>query len=63
MGRSWLLIRGKQRDYGVEKRCWVHLLRDLKKLVEKHPKDESVEKWADEVKLIYELASDIGGGQ
>ncbi|MDM8000369.1 MAG: IS66 family transposase [Dehalococcoidia bacterium] len=48
---------------GVKQRCWVHLLRDLKKLVEKHPKDESVAKWAGEVKLIYDLARDISGGQ
>lgn len=48
---------------GVKQRCWVHLLRDMKKLVEKHPNDESVARWAGEVKLLYELAKDISGGQ
>lgn len=44
---------------GVKQRCWVHLLRDMKKLVEKHPNDESVKRWAGEVKLLYELAKDM----
>jgi transposase len=47
---------------GVKQRCWVHLLRDLKKLVEKHPNNESVVKWAGQVKLVYELARDLSGG-
>lgn len=46
---------------GVKQRCWVHLLRDLKKLVEKHPNHESVAKWVSEVKLIYDLARDTPG--
>lgn len=46
---------------GVKQRCWVHLLRDLKKLKEKHPDDESVENWVAQIKLIYDEAKAIAG--
>jgi transposase len=44
---------------GPIQRCWVHLLRDLKKLVETHPDNESVQKWADMVRSIYKVARKI----
>jgi hypothetical protein len=47
---------------GVKQRCWVHLLRDLKKLVEKHPGNESVARWTGRVKRIYEQAREASTG-
>lgn len=44
---------------GVKQRCWVHLLRDLKTLVEKHPKNKSVVVWADKFMQIYKQARDV----
>jgi transposase len=38
---------------GLHQRCWVHLFRDLDKLVEKHPEDESVAEWAKKIRDIY----------
>lgn len=50
---------------GVKQRCWVHLLRDLKHLRDKHPDNESVAQWVSRIKSIYEQAkavarSDLG---
>jgi transposase len=47
---------------GVKQRCWVHLLRDLKKLVDKHPTNNSVAQWVGRVKSIYEQAKDAATG-
>jgi hypothetical protein len=44
---------------GVKQRCWVHLLRDLKKLVEKHPNNKSVDAWVESIKLVYKQAKKI----
>lgn len=44
---------------GVKQRCWVHLLRDLKKLVEKHPNNKSVDVWAENIKFVYKQAKKI----
>ncbi len=41
---------------GPKQRCWVHLLRDLAKLVDKHASDSSLLKWAEMVKDIYKAA-------
>lgn len=41
---------------GVKQRCWVHLLRDLKALVDKHPNNKSVTRWVGSIKHIYEQA-------
>jgi transposase len=41
---------------GLHQRCWVHLLRDLHDLKEKHSKDQGLRKWAAKVKAIYERA-------
>jgi transposase len=40
----------------VCQRCWVHLLRDLKKLKEAHPDNASVVSWVDSVIAIYHRA-------
>ena len=48
---------------GVKQRCWVHLLRDIKKLREKHPKNASVQEWSRQVKAIYEEARDFAAGK
>jgi transposase len=47
---------------GVKQRCWVHLLRDLKSLREKHPKNKSVEQWVGHVKSTYERAKEAATG-
>ena len=44
---------------GVKQRCWVHLLRDLKHLQEKHPEDCSVVQWVGRIKSIYEQAKAV----
>src|ERR1700742_2232181 len=41
---------------GLHQRCWVHLLRDIHELKEKHKKDQSLSKWAAKVKALYERA-------
>jgi hypothetical protein len=47
---------------GVKQRCWVHLLRDLKTLVEKHPSNESVARWVGRIRYIYEQARETTTG-
>lgn len=47
---------------GVKQRCWVHLLRDLKTLVEKHPNNESVTRWVSSIKRVYEQAREASTG-
>lgn len=46
---------------GMHQRCWVHLLRDIHELKEKHGKDKSLRKWAAAVKAIYERAKKYKG--
>jgi len=41
---------------GFHQRCWVHLLRDIHKLKEKHKKHPPLYKWAKQVKQVYEEA-------
>jgi transposase len=41
---------------GRHQRCWVHLLRDLKKLTDKHGQDVWVRQWAVQVEATYRLA-------
>lgn len=41
---------------GFHQRCWVHLLRDIHELKEKHKKHPPLNKWAKQVKQIYEEA-------
>lgn len=47
---------------GVKQRCWVHLLRDMKRLREKHPENQSVAAWLARVKSIYEQAKEVARG-
>jgi len=44
---------------GPIQRCWVHFLRDLKKLVEAHPGDGSVLEWVEQVVGIYKVAKKV----
>lgn len=46
---------------GMHQRCWVHLLRDIHELKEKHAKDKGLKKWAVAVKAIYEEAKAYKG--
>ncbi len=41
---------------GLHQRCWVHFLRDVHDLKERHPHDEPLLRWAKSVKAIYEEA-------
>ena len=41
---------------GEHQRCWVHLLRDLHELKEKHKTNEEVLKWAASVRAMYDTA-------
>jgi hypothetical protein len=45
---------------GPIQRCWVHFLRDLKKLTEAHPDNESVREWVESIRSIYKVAKKIG---
>jgi transposase len=44
---------------GSHQRCWVHLLRDLKKLQETFADEPSVQEWADEVYHLYVDATSV----
>ena len=44
---------------GPIQRCWVHFLRDLKKLVEAHPDNENVREWVESIRAIYKVAKKI----
>jgi hypothetical protein len=46
---------------GLHQRCWVHLLRDIHELKEKHKQDRQLRRWAQEVKAIYEGAKQYKG--
>ncbi len=37
-------------------RCWVHFLRDLRKLKEDYPDDASVRRWAKQIRRVYDAA-------
>jgi hypothetical protein len=43
---------------GVKQRCWVHLGRDLKTLIEKNPDLPHLTTWVDEVMAVYHRAKD-----
>jgi transposase len=47
---------------GVKQRCWVHLLRDLKALVEKNPETAETASWVEKVKDVYERAKAAAKG-
>ena len=44
---------------GPIQRCWVHFLRDLKKLLEAHPGNENVCEWVESIRAIYKVAKKI----
>ena len=46
---------------GLHQRCWVHLLRDIHELKEKHKEDRQLKRWAQAVKAIYEEAKAYKG--
>src|SRR5205085_2336788 len=52
---------GYNAHLGLHQRCWVHLLRDMYELKEKHSKDQGLRKWAAKVKAIYERAKGYKG--
>ena len=43
---------------GIKQRCWIHLLRDLRALVEKNPEGPETSAWVDKVAGIYERAKE-----
>ena len=43
---------------GFHQRCWVHLLRDIKKLTETHPDNQGLILWACSVQELYQQAKD-----
>lgn len=43
---------------GEHQRCWIHLLRDLHELKEKHPADSAVLEWAQAVRELYDQAQE-----
>jgi hypothetical protein len=46
---------------GFHQRCWVHLLRDIKTLVEQFPHDKELKRWAAKIHTIYEEAKTYQG--
>lgn len=46
---------------GFHQRCWVHYLRDIHDLKEQYPDNESLFKWAKQVKLLYRQAKAYQG--
>lgn len=46
---------------GFHQRCWVHLLRDIHELKEKHKKHPPLNKWAKKIQHLYEEAKAYGG--
>jgi transposase len=46
-------------DYaGPQQRCWIHLLRDLHELKEKHGEEVAVVEWAQAVRKLYDEAQE-----
>jgi transposase len=43
---------------GIKQRCWVHLLRDMKDLAEKHAGDTSVVAWVNTIYDVYHRAKE-----
>lgn len=46
---------------GFHQRCWVHLMRDIKKLIENNPENRVVVSWAKRVKTLYRKAKNYSG--
>ncbi len=47
--------------FGPRQRCWVHYLRDMKKLKEEYPKDKRLRRWIKQVHAVYEEAKAYPG--
>lgn len=47
--------------HGFHQRCWVHYLRDIKKLKEEHPKDKQLRTWSKQMQRVYEEAKAYSG--
>jgi transposase len=47
-------------DAGKHQRCWVHLLRDLHTLKERHAQNEPIVRWAQDVRALYDEAQVMG---
>jgi transposase len=62
---SGVLVCDFYSAYGVlltrRQRCWVHFLRDLRKLKDDYPKDVSVEQWVNKVIRVYRRAKKFKG--
>lgn len=52
---------GYNAHLGLHQRCWIHLLRDIHELKEKHADERELKKWAESVKAIYERAKQYEG--
>lgn len=46
---------------GPHQRCWVHYLRDIKKLESDNPKDRKLKKWANNIHSLYKEAKSYPG--
>src|SRR6266567_1036495 len=46
---------------GPHQRCWVHYLRDMKKLKEENPKDKKLKVWIRSIHKLYEEAKSYTG--
>jgi hypothetical protein len=46
---------------GYHQRCWVHLLRDIHKLVEDYPDHQPLRQWATDVTGLFQAAKDYPG--
>lgn len=46
---------------GFHQRCWVHLLRDIHELKQKHKKHPPLNKWVKHIQQIYEEAKQYNG--
>ncbi len=45
--------------FGEHRRCWAHLLRDVRELVGQNPEDRSLARWAHSLKRLYRAARAI----
>lgn len=50
---------GYNKINSLKQKCWVHLLRELHELKEKHPKDEQLKKFASRIKRFFERGKKI----
>jgi transposase len=46
---------------GFHQRCWVHYLRDVKKLKELYPKDIRLRQWTNQIHKLYQQAKEWSG--